>query len=343
MTGTGETVTKRTIYKLVKDLSDGKNYIIVNGSSAAGTRQALKPGGDNSTLFSGTYTPPNGGTASPYTAYIVGDGEVVVNAADPSVSDVSYIETDDMHVVWRYDADDASTANYGYFTNVGTARKLTFDEDLEGYKPDYIMLTADDTFSNAWYYSNNKIYMPNGDYYAGIDTAKVSGGGYRLYTSATSTSSSDLQSFYIFEETEIKTVDTAEVSVDIYDGSKLVSGGVVSVNDTSSTLPLTAQTNYNGTDGQTEWSIISGRNIASIDENGVVTFTANTSGKVLVQVKFTFGNGQTATNYVTLDVRSGGQLTDTSDRDNFPEYPNEGSVRIEKRLTRMRRSLQRRA
>lgn len=326
MTGTGETVTKRTIYKLVTNLTDGKNYIIVNGSSAAGTRQALKPGGDNSTLFSGTYT-PDGGTASPYTAYIVGDGEVVVNAAD-SVSSVSYIETDDSNVVWRYSAADSSTANYGYFTNVGTARKLTFDNELEGYTS-YYMLTADDTFSNAWYYSNNKIYILSGSYYAGIYT-KVSGGGYRLYTSATSTSSSDLQSFYIFEETEIETVSTAEVSVDIYDGSKLVSGGVVSVNDTSSTLPLTAQTNYNGTDGQIAWSIISGANIASIDQNGVVTFAANTSGKVLVQVTFTFGNGQTATNYVTLDVRSGGQLTDTSDRDNFPEYPNEGSVRIEK-------------
>lgn len=326
MTGTGETVTKRTIYKLVTNLTDGKNYIIVNGSSAAGTRQALKPGGDNSTLFSGTYT-PDGGTASPYTAYIVGDGEVVVNAAD-SVSSVSYIETDDSNVVWRYSAADSSTANYGYFTNVGTARKLTFDNELEGYTS-YYMLTADDTFSNAWYYSNNKIYILSGSYYAGIYT-KVSGGGYRLYTSATSTSSSYLQSFYIFEETEIETVSTAEVSVDIYDGSKLVSGGVVSVNDTSSALPLTAQTNYNGTDGQTAWSIISGANIASIDQNGVVTFAANTSGKVLVQVTFTFGNGQTATNYVTLDVRSGGQLTDTSDRDNFPEYPNEGSVRLEK-------------
>lgn len=332
MTGTGETVTKRTIYKLVDSLTDGNNYIIVNGSSDAGTRQALKPGGDNSTLFSGTYTPPNGGTASPYTAYIVGDGEVVVKAPDPVVSDVSYIETDDSNVVWRYSVADSSTANYGYFTNVGTARKLTYDEDLEGYKPDYIMLTADDTFSNAWYYRNNKIYRLDGSYYAGIGTNKVLGGGYKLYTSYTSTSSY-FRNFYIFEETEIETVSTAEVSVDIYDGSKLVSGGVVSVNDTSSTLPLTAQTNYKGTDGQTAWSIISGANIASIDQNGVVTFAANTSGKVLVKVTFTFdNNGQTqmATNYVTLDVRSGGQLTDTSDRDNFPEYPNEGSVRIEK-------------
>lgn len=322
MTGTGQTVTKKTIYKFVTNLTDGKNYIIVNGSSAAGTRQALKPGGDNSTLFSGTYTPPNGGTASPYTAYIVGDGEVVVNAAD-SVSDVSYIETDDSTVVWRYSAENSSTAaNYGRFTNVGTARKLTWDDELKGYT-DYCMLSADDTFSCKWYYRNNKIYTP--DYQnKGICTNKVSGGGYIL-------SSSNMQSFYIFEETEIETVDTAEVSVDIYDGSKLVSGGVVSVNDTSSTLPLTAQTNYSGTDGQFTWSIISGGNIASsIDQNGVVTFAANTSGKVLVQVTFTFGNGQMATNYVTLDVRSGGQLTDTSDRDNFPEYPNEGSVRIEK-------------
>lgn len=323
MTGTGETVTKRTIYKLVENLTNGRNYIIVNGSSAAGTRQALKPGGDNSTLFSGTYTPPNGGTASPYTAYIVGDGEVVVNDPD-SVSSVRYIETDDSNVVWRYSVADSSTANYGYFTNVGTARKLTWDDELKGYT-DYCMLSADDTFSCKWYYRNNKIYTP--DYQnKGICTNKVSGGGYIL-------SSSNMQSFYIFEETEIKTVSTAEVSVDIYDGSKLVSGGVVSVNDTSSALPLTAQTNYNGTYGQTAWSIISGGNIASIDQNGVVTFPANTSGKVLVQVTFTFDNNgqtQTATNYVTLDVRSGGQLTDTSDRDNFPEYPNEGSVRIEK-------------
>lgn len=333
MTGTGQTVTKKTIYKLVNSLTDGKNYIIVNGSSATGTRQALKPGGDNSTLFSGTYTPSNGGTATPYTVYIVGDGEVVVKAAD-SVSGVNYIETDDSNVVWRYSAKNSSTANYGYFTNVGTARMLTFDNELHDYTDSYgngiYMLTANDKLYTAWYYSNNKIYIPNGSNYAGIYTTKVSGGGYRLYTSATSASSSYFQNFYIFEETEIETVSNAEVSVDIYDGSKLVSGGVVSVNDTSSTLPLTAQTNYNGTDGQIAWSIISGENIASIDKNGVVTFIANTSGKVLVQVTLTFGDGKTATNYVTLDVRSGGQLTDTSDRDNFPEYPNEGSVRLEK-------------
>lgn len=328
MTGTGQTVTKRTIYKLVTKLTDGRNYIIVNGSSDAGIRQALKPGGDNSTLFSGTYTPPNGGTASPYTAYIVGDGEVVVNAADPDVSDVRYIETDDMHVVWRYDADDASPANYGYFTNVGTARNLSYATSSEisttGWPSNRTMLTADDTFSNAWHYENNKLYFGDSSYnYVGNWVSEY---GYGITTS-------NAYSFYIFEETEIKTVSTAEVSVDIYDGSKLVSGGVVSVNDTSSTLPLTAQTNYNGTDGQTAWSIISGGKIASIDQNGVVTFAANTSGKVLVQVTFTFDNNgqtQTATNYVTLDVRSGGQLTDTSDRDNFPEYPNEGSVRLEK-------------
>lgn len=328
MTGEGQTVTKKTIYKLVDSLTDDKNYIIVNGSSAAGTRQALKPGGDNSTLFSGTFTPQNGGTATPYTAYIVGDGEVVVKA-DDSVSSVNYIETDDSNVVWRYSAEDSSTANYGRFTNVGTARMLTFDNELTGYT-NYYMLTANDKVYTAWYYSNNKIYIPNGSNYAGIYTNKVSGGGYRLYTSATSASSSYFQNFYIFEETEIETVSNAAVSVDIYDGSKLVSGGVVSVNDTSSTLPLTAQTNYSGTDGQFTWSIISGENIASIDQNGVVTFAANTSGKVLVQVTLTFGNDQMATNYVTLDVRSGGQLTDTSDRDNFPEYPNEGSVRLEK-------------
>lgn len=326
MTGTGQTVTKKTIYKLVTSLTDGKNYIIVYGANTAGTQMALKPGGDNSTLFSGTYD------GTEYTAYIVGDGEVVVNDPD-SVSRVRYIETDDMHVVWRYDADDASTANYGYFTNVGTARKLTYADSSEisttGWPSGKTMLTADDTFKNAWHYENNKLYFVESaynyayNYYVGN---WASGYGYGI-----TSYDNYAHSFYIFEETEIETEDTAEVSVDIYDGSKLVSGGVVSVNDTSSTLPLTAQTNYNGT-GQIAWSIISGGNIASIDENGVVTFAANTSGKVLVQVTFTFGNGQTqkATNYVTLDVRSGGQLTDTSDRDNFPEYPNEGSVRIEK-------------
>lgn len=323
MTGTVETVTKRTIYKFVTSLKDGKNYIIVYGANTEGTQMALKPGGDNSTLFSGTYD------GTEYTAYIVGNGEVVVNA-DDSVSDVMYyIETDDSDVVWRYSAKDE---NYGYFTNVGTARKLTYADSSEisttGWPSGKTMLTADDTFSNAWHYEDNKLYFVESaynyayNYYVG-NWANGYGYGITSYDYYA-------QSFYIFEETEIETVDTAEVSVDIYDGSKLVSGGVVSVNDTSSTLPLTAQTNYNGEDGQTAWLIISGENIASIDQNGVVTFTANTSGKVLVQVTFKFGNGQTATNYVTLDVRSGGQLTDTSDRDNFPEYPNEGSVRLEK-------------
>lgn len=316
MTGTGETVTTKYVYVLTNTLEAGEEYIIVyNVNSAATNAKPITPG---TTTYSGTYD----GTAYTMVHLLLGDS-VTVHDGTNNTNSQPYIESDDARIVWRAISNGSDIALY----NADSGRYMSYDtQALHSESTTYYSAAAK---SNLWLpiaYSSTDDSLKIGSKYLNYYSYYAGTYGLQMHNS-------DHSKFYLYKRTTIETVSTAEVSVDIYDGSKLVSGGVVSVNDTSSTLPLTAQTNYNGEDGQTEWSIISGGNIASIDQNGVVTFTANTSGKVLVQVKFTFDNNgqtQTATNYVTLDVRSGGQLTDTSDRDNFPEYPNEGSVRLEK-------------
>ena len=322
MTGTGQTVTKKYVYVLTNTLKAGEDYIIVyDKNSETNDAEPIVPG---TVRYNGRY---NETTAYTMVHLLLSDA-VTVHKGTSDTDNQPYIESDDARIVWRAVTADSEIALY----NPDSNRYMAYD----------LQEIHSETYGSNLYYSaaalSSGLYMPI-TYTS--DNARLKIGDkflqcYRDYDANTYGLQMALESdttfskFYLYKRTLIETVDTADVSVDIYDGSKLVSGGVVSVNDTSSTLPLTAQTNYNGTDGRIAWLIISGANIASIDQNGVVTFTANTSGKVLVQVTFTFGNGQTATNYVTLDVRSGGQLTDTSDRDNFPEYPNEGSVRIEK-------------
>lgn len=323
MTGEGQTVTKRYVYVLTNTLKAGEDYIIVYNNSATNAAEPIVPG---TARYSGTYD----GTAYTMVHLLLSDA-VTVHEGTSATSNKPYIESDDARIVWRAVTADSEIALY----NPDSNRYMAYD----------LQEIHSETYGSNLYYSaaalSSGLYMPI-TYTSNDASLKIGGKSLQCYEDYDADtyglqmaleSETTFSKFYLYKRTEIETVDTADVSVDIYDGSKLVSGGVVSVNDTSSTLPLTAQTNYNGT-GQIAWSIISGGNIASIDQNGdqngVVTFTANTSGKVLVQVTFTFGNGQTATNYVTLDVRSGGQLTDTSDRDNFPEYPNEGSVRLEK-------------
>lgn len=322
MTGTVETVTQKYVYVLTDTLKAGEEYIIVYNVNSAATNDAepIVPG---TTTYSGTYD----GTAYTMVHLLLGDA-VTVHDGTSDTNSQPYIESDDARIVWRAVTADSEIALY----NPDSDRYMAYDVDK---------IHSQTYYDYDWnlYYRYSAAAFSSGLYMPITYTSNNAGlkiddkflkryDGYDANTYGLQMADTASSKFYLYKRTEIEMVDTAEVSVDIYDGSKLVSGGVVSVNDTSSTLPLTAQTNYNGT-GQIAWSIISGENIASIDRNGVVTFTANTSGKVLVQVTFTF-DGQTATNYVTLDVRSGGQLTDTSDRDNFPEYPNEGSVRIEK-------------
>lgn len=323
MTGTGETVTQKYVYVLTDTLKAGEDYIIVyDKNSATNDAEPIVPG---TVRYNGRY---NETTAYTMVHLLLGDS-VTVNAGTDATNNQPYIESDDARIVWRAVTADSKIALY----NPDSNRYMAYD----------LQEIHSETYGSNLYYSaaalSSGLYMPI-TYTSNDASLKIGGKSLQCYEDYDADtyglqmaleSETAFSKFYLYKRTEIEMVDTAEVSVDIYDGSKLVSGGVVSVNDTSSTLPLTAQTNYNGT-GQIAWSIISGENIASIDQNGVVTFTANTSGKVLVQVTFKFGNGQTqmATNYVTLDVRSGGQLTDTSDRDNFPEYPNEGSVRLEK-------------
>lgn len=320
MTGTGQTVTKKYVYVLTDTLKAGEDYIIVyNKNSATNDAEPIVPG---TARYNGTYN----GTAYTMVHLLLSDA-VTVHEGTSNTNSQPYIESDDARIVWRAVTNDSEIALY----NPDSNRYMAYDlqkihSETHGSNLYYSAAALSGLYMPITYTSNNAGLKIGDKFLQRYDDYDANTYGLQMALGSDTTFSK----FYLYKRTLIETVGDDVVSVDIYDGSKLVSGGVVSVNDTSSALPLTAQTNYNGTDGQIAWSIISGKNIASIDQNGVVTFAANTSGKVLVKVTLTFGDGQTATNYVTLDVRSGGQLTDTSDRDNFPEYPNEGSVRLEK-------------
>ena len=79
------------------------------------------------------------------------------------------------------------------------------------------------------------------------------------------------------------------------------------------------------------------KSIASINDSGFASFTGN-EGTIIVKVSIESAIDSTgeisyvATDYIKIIVSAGDipPLTDTSDHTNFPEYPNEGSVSIDK-------------
>ena len=314
-----DTVTTTTkIFQLVDDFEDGGNYIIVYNKNAAATdAQVLYP---QSTEYTGTYSGSSGDVD--YKEHLVGvTSGIVINAAD-SISSVPYIVTDNYNMVWNYEA----LSSGGKISNVGLGGyNMCYDIDIDS---SYKLLTANDRLYLTMYYDTSDHYL----YYTSSST-NYNIGMQDDTTYALGFSSSNGYPFYLYKEVEVTSTTTGKVGIDIYNGATCVSGTTVDVSGTS--IQLSQQNNLSSsvTDETVTWEIVDSK-IATVDQNGLVTITDTTGGEALVKVTLTWtgsdGTTKTATNYVTIRVASGDVIVDTGDTENFPEYPNEGSIRIEK-------------
>ena len=313
-----DTVTTTTkIFQLVDDFEDGGNYIIVYNKNAAATdAQVLYP---QSTEYTGTYSGSSGDVD--YKEHLVGvTSGIVINAAD-SISSVPYIVTDNYNMVWNYEA----LSSGGAISNVGLGGyNMCYDIDIDS---SYKLLTANDSLYLTMYYDTSNHYL----YYTSSST-NYNIGMQDDTTYALGFSSSNGYPFYLYKEVEVTSTTTGKVGIDIYNGATCVSGTTVDVSGTS--IQLSQQNNLSSsvTNETVTWEIVDSK-IATVDQNGLVTITDTTGGEALVKVTLSWtadGTTKYATNYVTIRVASGDVIVDTGDTENFPEYPNEGSIRIEK-------------
>ena len=307
-----DTVTTTTkIFQLVDNFEDGGNYIIVD-YDADGT-YALVPSTSGQSYTS---------SGSTYYEYYVTSSGITVNAGGDGVSSVDYIVSDNTRIMWTYSAQSSG----GALTNVALGYDMTADntDDSANY------LVAHSYYYLPMYYNstNNELYTISSGtnyYIGGYSKSSVGGNAYSL-------TSSNAYTIRLFKEVEVTSTTTGKVGIDIYNGATCVSGTTVDVSGTS--IQLSQQNNLSSsvTNETVTWEIVDSK-IATVDQNGLVTITDTTGGEALVKVTLSWtANGTTkyATNYVTIRVASGDVIVDTGDTENFPEYPNEGSIRIEK-------------
>ena len=307
-----DTVTTTTkIFQLVDNFEDGGNYIIVD-YDADGT-YALVPSTSGQSYTS---------SGSTYYEYYVTSSGITVNAGGDGVSSVDYIVSDNTRIMWTYSAQSSG----GALTNVALGYDMTADntDDSANY------LVAHSYYYLPMYYNstNNELYTISSGtnyYIGGYSKSSVGGNAYSL-------TSRNAYTIRLFKEVEVTSTTTGKVGIDIYNGATCVSGTTVDVSGTS--IQLSQQNNLSSsvTNETVTWEIVDSK-IATVDQNGLVTITDTAGGEALVKVTLSWtANGTTkyATNYVTIRVASGDVIVDTDDTENFPEYPNEGSIRIEK-------------
>ena len=310
-----DTVTTTTkIFQLVDDFEDGETYIIVDDDADQGTF-ALVPG---------TSVQEYTSSGSTYYEYYVTSGGITVNEGGDGVSSVDYIVSDNTRIMWTY----STQSSGGKLTNVALGYKMSVDntDDSKNYivahSYYYLPMYYSSTYNRLYTISNSTNY-----YIGGYYESDVGGDAYSL-----TTTSSDAYTIRLFKEVEVTYTTTGKVGIDIYNGATCVSGTTVDVSGTS--IQLSQQNNLSSsvTNETVTWEIVDSK-IATVDQNGLVTITDTTGGDVLVKVTLSWtadGTTKYATNYVTIRVASGDVIVDTGDTENFPEYPNEGSIRIEK-------------
>ena len=310
-----DTVTTTTkIFQLVSKFEDGGTYIIVDDDADQGTF-ALVPGTSRQSYTS---------SGSTYYEYYVTSSGITVNAGGDGVSSVDYIVSDNTRIMWTY----STQSSGGSLTNVALGYNMAADHTdssanyIVAHSYYYLPMYYNSTYNRLYTISDSTNY-----YIGGYSESSVGGNAYSL-----TTTSSSAFTIRLFKEVEVTSTTTGKVGIDIYNGATCVSGTTVDVSGTS--IQLSQQNNLSSsvTNETVTWEIVDSK-IATVDQNGLVTITDTTGGEALVKVTLSWtANGTTkyATNYVTIRVASGDVIVDTGDTENFPEYPNEGSIRIEK-------------
>ncbi len=291
-------------FAITTSFVDGEYYVI-SGSKSTGSAYIL--GNETNTTVSTSEYRINGVSA-----------EIVQSAQGVAINN------SDSGNVWQ-----AEDAGNGYFRlkNVESGEYLSLVAD-DNYSPNRRVTTAPlgEYAAEAYLISRNssdQLYSQQSMAYSS-NILRMQDGYFRL-------SSTDNKGYIYQKITDETNEPTTEIRVSTVLGTEDISNNLqnrynIKANDTERALCYTR--NFDEVTS-ISWSV-SDESIASIDENGLLTYTGK-EGFVTVTlvVKGTDLNGETVEQAVitTFNVSNGDYEAPTED---YPQYPHEGSVRINK-------------
>ena len=323
---------KVTVYKLVSSPVSGKQYLIVN--SDTGTGYGLD--GDTTGYATAKF---EGGTDY----YSTWDETTKTGTAFAAGSDV-YLTTSGAYE-W--------TAGSGSFS-IGYDSNSSIGNFVTNYT--YSLAPANAT-SDSWSLSGNNlsISLVTKDSWFSSDTKST----YYLTNngSAWSMATSGAANVYFYEPVTIYKVTEnsgsstvtygINITVDGQAASTLTVNGVTA-DEPSKTLGYAFYSNPAGhtpSNGKLTWSKTTNNGIADVDANGQVTFTGK-EGTETIQVSYTWTaedeKEHTVSNTLVITTTASGSGGDSGEggdtevevpKNNYPEYPDEGAVKVNKTAT----------
>lgn len=237
------------------------------------------------------------------------------------------IETNDSNIIWECLKSD--TEGYIYLRNVANGEYLVLSRDSGNNRKVTTTPNLDEGFDHSAYLikeeTSGKLYSKLSTETNNVLQCRASDKVFRLSTASDACA-------YIYQRVDAEAVKSeVQIRVSDFFGSKDITNVLqnrynIQSGDTEQLLSYTRNIN---TVTSTIWSV-SDESIATVDSNGLLTYTGK-SGFVTValEVVGTDADGQTITQKVvtTLNVTSENYESPTED---YPQYPHEGSVRINK-------------
>lgn len=152
----------------------------------------------------------------------------------------------------------------------------------------------------------------------------------------------DGETYTIWDTIDITAVPAGYV-IDILDGDKSVDTILVKNVNNGMTRILTYSLEKEAADGNTvhvpengsiQWTVSADPNgiIRNLDETGTVTFNGG-EGTAQIKVTYTAPDGTEYSDLVTVSASKSAYFVPSDGTNDFPEYPNEGAVRIDKNAT----------
>ncbi|MGN0487367.1 MAG: VWA domain-containing protein [Acutalibacteraceae bacterium] len=324
MTGAYPTATATTTLKVIPNT--------VSGAAEGYTRYVLTDHFEAGKYYAFNVTATAGANSYPmncytYTSSSSGEKRLYSNPNIPILEndDNVYFECDDESIKWQCIATDTEgvfkfyNEYKGYLLldfATGSPRFVTTSSDLSSYSTGADLISYDST--------NKRVYS--------VDTR--ADGNYLSYNSAHEYRlSSAPESIYIYaaaEGSQLAIDPVAQIRVDAFGGNKDITNVLQNRYDVYSGMTERLLSYSLGLENVTVTWSSDNENVASIDDQGLVTYTGLEGfASINMTVTGTDANGvqKTVTARTTLHASP---LPYTSPTEDYPEYPAEGSVRIDK-------------
>lgn len=302
---TGAAVTGSNVYNKATQIVPGRVYAFSNILGTSGTTGSIM----NNSIYVGS------------------TGSRLGQIKDVPFSEengLSYFVCDDENI--RYLAEATDTYGYYRFKNIATGKYLILNyigQNNSHAVIDNISAFPDEASKIAVDFTNNRVYSL-------ADT-----GTYLEYNTGYSTAhfrmTSNRNSVYVYEQSQLQAGDlNAQIRVDAFGGNRDITNKLqtrfeIAMGDTERLLAYAAGVN----NPQFTWESTN-TNIATINNEGLVTYTGQ-EGLVTfyLDVTGTDSNGNTVTKRVQTSISVSAQ-EETTPTEQYPEYPSDGSVRINK-------------